>query len=211
MGSRSQALSPADDDALDAHARGGLIVEHYRLDPTRQLWSALGLGSLVMAIGSLVAASALFLSRSDAERPVHARAMRMGVGDGVVRVGQVTEDGAPVRRGSMWWELGLGALGIASICAGGGVAIVRLNRVLREERYLALRTDGAYFQAGDERALVKWEDVATVRWDEPSAAVLFERHDGEPWRRAERYAGIDGPGLAKRAAEVRRKALFGLL
>jgi hypothetical protein len=199
----------ATDEEIDDHADGGVIVEHYRLDPTRQLLKALGVGSLIMAVGSLTVAAALLFPRLDRSRPVgpqvvHAR-------DAVLRTGQVTAEGEPVRNGSMWWELGLGLLGLASIATGGAVAIVGLNRTLRDESYLALRSDGAYFRAGRERSLLRWDEVCAVRWDEDRRAVVFERHEGEPWLRVERFAGIAGPDLAKRASEIRRKALFGLL
>lgn len=207
MTSRVEASSAAE-EGPDDHATGGLIVEHFRVDASRQLLRALGLGSLIMAVGSLVVAGALLAPRLDTERPVYARA---APGDARFRVGQVTADGAPIRTGTEWWELGLGLLGLASIVGGGGIAIVGLNRVLREERFLALRTDGAFFRAGRDRSLIRWEDVAAVRWDDERRELAFDRHDGASWTRAERYAGIDGAELAKRAADVRRKALFGLL
>lgn len=181
---------------------GGLIVEHYRLDASVALGRALGWASLIVTVGSVVMAVAILLPRLDG---THAPP-----GDAVFRGGEVTAEGRPVHR-PVGLELALGALGLACIATGGAVAIVGLRRVLSEESYLALRTDGAYFRCGAERALVRWDDVEEVRWDEDAREVRFERHDGTAWVRAERYAGIEGAELAKRAADVRRKALFGLL
>ncbi len=193
----------------DDHVRGGLIVEHFRLDASRRLVGALLVGSLVMTLGSVCIAGALLFTHGDTERPVHARAMRPM--DGLMRSGQVHADGTPITNDWLAYELLLGALGLGCIVVGGGGAITQLNKVLSEEEYLALRTDGAYFRRGSTRELMKWEHVATVRWDEARAAVVFELQDGDEWLRPERFSGVDGPGLAARAAEIRRKALFGLL
>lgn len=188
----------------EEHREAGLIVEHYRLDASTSMRRALGLASLVVTAGALLMASAIVVSRHDGG------ARATPVRDALFRAGEVTAEGAPVER-PPGLELALGVAGLACIALGGASAIVGLRRVLTDESYLALCTRGAYFRAGAERALVFWEDVEAVRWDAEERAVRFERHDGSAWIRAERYAGIDGPSLAKRAAEVRRKALFGLL
>jgi len=191
-------------DPLD---HGGRIVEHFRVDASRRLVFALGLGSLVMTLGSLAMAAALLFMRVDGEVPLHARAMPLRGAPASGPVLSAPDD--PIELRFSWWEVTFGVLGLASIAGGGGFAIYRLHRVLQEESYLALRTDGAYFCTDAERSLVRWEDVAAVRAE--GHAVVFERHDGDDWVREERFAGVDAAALAKRASEVRRKALFGLL
>lgn len=192
-------------------APGGLIVEHYRLDPTPALRRALGWGSLIVTIGAMVMAAAILIPRFDPDGPVYARAIHTSAADAMFRGGEVSADGTPIHRGSLGWELGLGFFGIACIVAGGATAIIGLRGVLSEESYLALRTDGAYFRTARERSLVRWDEVEGVRWDPATRSVLFERHDGSAWIRTEAFAGIEGKDLAKRAGEVRRKALFGLI
>ncbi len=191
-----EAEAPSEDEL----ARGGLIVEHYRVDASAALGHALGWSSLVRTIGGVV--TFFILPRVGAWVATPSDAM--------FRLGQVTADGTPIER-PLGLELALALIGIVCVAIGGAVAIVGLRRVLTEESYLALRTDGAYFQQGTERGLVRWEDVEAVRWDASARVLRFERHDGSAWTRAERFAGIDGPELAKRASEIRRKALFGLL
>ncbi len=197
--------SPEDDDEP-----GGLIVEHFRLNPTPALRRALGWGSLVVTLGAVVMAAAILIPRLDPGGPVYSRAVRTSA-DAIFWGGQVNVDGTPIRRSTLGWEIGLGLFGLACIVAGGATAIIGLRGVLSEESYLALRTDGAYFRTAEERSLIRWEDVEAVRWDRATRSVLFERHDGSAWIRREAYAGIDGEELAKRAGEVRRKALFGLI
>lgn len=196
------AVADAENDAP-----GGLIVEHYRLDASRALSRVLGVAASIVTLGAFLMAIAILLPRLDARAPLPAASSRAAI----FRVGAVREDGTPIVSNTSEWELGLGILGLLCIAGGAGAAIVGLRRVLTEESYLALRTDGAYFRHARERSLLPWDEVEAVRWDPRSRAVLFVRHDGSEWARGERYAGIEGEALAKRAAEIRRKALFGLL
>lgn len=191
----------------DDDAPGGKIVAYYRLDPSRSLRRALGWGAFIVTLGAFVMALAILLPRIGGEREMHTTTARAAV----FRGSEVTADGTPIVSRTSTWELALGAFGLLCIASGAATAIVGLRRALAEESYLALRTDGAYFRRGDERALILWEEVEEVRWVPDAGALWFVRHDGPPWIRAERFAGIDGPELAKRASEVRRKALFGLL
>jgi hypothetical protein len=205
-------VRPASDVAeYEDDEPGGLIVEHYRLDPTRALGRALGWASAIVTIGGLVMAAAILIPRLDPNGPMASRAVRTTAADAMFRSGEVTVDGTPIERSTLGLELALGFFGIGCIVAGGAAAIIGLRRVLSEESYLALRTDGAYFRTASERSLVRWEDVESVRWDAATRSVLFERHDGTAWIRREAFAGIDGEELAKRAGDVRRKALFGLI
>lgn len=176
------------------------IVEHFRLDASRKLGRALGVGAGLVTIGAIAMASSIYVGRSDPSRSYTVPRLR---GEAV------TADGAPIDDGPSALEVAIGMFGIACIVAGGATAIVGLKPVLAEESYLALTTDGALYRSGEQRSFVPWADIEEVRWD--GAAVQFVRHDGSAWERTERFAGIDGAALAKRASEVRRKALFGLI
>lgn len=191
----------------DDDAPGGVIVAYYRLDPSRSLRRALGWGAFIVTLGAFVMALAILLPRLSGGGEMHTTTARAAV----FRGSQVTADGTPIVSRTSTLELGLGVFGLLCIATGGATAIVGLRRVLTEESYLALRTDGAYFRRGDERALCRWEDVEEVRWMADARALWFIRHEGPPWIRAERFAGVEGAELAKRASEIRRKALFGLL
>lgn len=207
VSTRVRPGAPAVDDENDEP--GGLIVDYFRLDPTRALGRALGIGSLIVTLGGVVMGAAIILPRFDPEGPVYAVHARAG--DGIFTGGEVTADGTPIERDAFGWEIGLGLFGLACIVGGAATAIIGLRGVLSEESYLALRTDGAYFRTAEERSLVRWEEIESVRWDPSEGVVRFVRHDGSTWVRAESFAGIDGEELAKRAGEVRRKALFGLI
>jgi hypothetical protein len=203
--------SAPDADGFERDEPGGAIVEHFRLDPTPALRRALGWGSMIVSVGGIVMAAAILLPRFDPHGPVYVRSVTTTAADALFRGGEVTADGTPVERSTLGWELGLWLLGIGCIVGGAATSILGLRGVLSEESYLALRTDGAYFRSDRERSLVRWEDVESVRWDAATRSVLFERHDGTAWIRREAFAGVDGAELAKRASEIRRKALFGLI
>ncbi|MGE0784609.1 MAG: hypothetical protein AB7S26_02900 [Sandaracinaceae bacterium] len=194
MGGRLEARTRLSEDSVD-HLDGGRIVDHFRVDTSRELFTGLAIGAVLMTLGSFVIGAAL---AADLRAGGHAL--------GLAHEAALTS-GVPGRG-----PLGLAmiGLGLLLIAIGGGGAILRLNRGLRDERYLALRTDGAYLRLGERRELLCWEDTEAVRF-EPGRGVVFTQHDGEEWVVAERFGGLDGPALARRAAEVRRKALFGLL
>lgn len=188
---------------VDRPPSGARIIEHFRLDPSRGLWLALAPASLLVVLGSMLVGGAVVAHRLDADLPP------IGLRRSTTFLARVDVEGRPIDEptGPLWLALA----GIVTVGAGGAVAIAGLRRALSEESYLLLRTDGAYFQHGSERELVAWEDVEAVRFDAERRALVLERHDGSIVERRERFAGIEGDELARRAARVRRKALFGLL
>lgn len=161
-----------------------LIVAYHRVDPTARILRYLGIGAAAMSGGSVVMAGAF------------------------ARLGHASLDFFADQR-VMFLGFVLGAVGLSFMTLGGLYAILNLKRILSEEQYLALRTDGALFRDEAELTLCRWEDVEAIRAE--GDRVIFVRHDGSEWVRAERFADTDAEALARRAAEVRRKALFGLL
>src|SRR5689334_16089050 len=89
---------------------------------------------------------------------------------------------------SRYAEAGRWVLGVAgAICTAGGpiYVIFKLHRALREEAYLALRTDGLLYHRGAERELVAWDAIEKVRWDAEAQVLRLERREGEAWVIAE--------------------------
>ncbi|MCA9608560.1 MAG: hypothetical protein KC619_23315 [Myxococcales bacterium] len=171
------------DEDRDDHLDGGRIVAWYRVDPTPRILRVLALGAAVMTIGSVVMASAF---RELGHSPV---------------------DFADQR--ALWIAFGIGGAGLTTIVSGSLICIFGLRRVLAEERYLALRTDGLYFRDGASREVVPWEDIREVGHE--GEALVLERQDGSRWVRTERFAGVSAEELARRVKDTRGKALFGLL
>lgn len=171
------------------------IVEWFRMDASRRIATFLGVGAAGMVTGSFGIArlvmsaphAALIASRSPTR--------------GVVIWPTATLDPTTVA---------LAVLGFAVLVGGGLVAILGLNRVLSEESYLALRVDGALLVHGDARRLVRWDDVADVRHDPTRDAIVLVREGGDEWAIERRFAGATNGEIVKKAAEVRRRALFGM-
>jgi len=103
-----------------------------------------------------------------------------------------------------------GAFGILVVVGGGLTTLIGLHRMLRDECYIALRVDGALFVRPDGWKLLRWDEVEDVRYDAARNAVVLIGRDGSEWALGDRFAGIDNAQLAKHAATVRRRALFGM-
>ena len=99
---------------------------------------------------------------------------------------------------------------LACLVGGGLTALLGLMRILGEERYLALREDGALMVLDDTERFVSWEDLEAVRWDAARDAVMLVPYGGDAVAVSERFADIGNSELAKRAENIRRRAQFGL-
>jgi len=183
----------------DARAKAPPIVEWYRLDASRRIFTTLMLGASIMLLGSIVSAAGLFGSRGSIPHPMllgHRRAM-------------IIEE--PVGERSPMLELTTGLVALGCLLGGGVTAIVGLKRALAEESYLALRHDGALFVHGETERFVAWDDLEDVRWDSASNALLFIGHDGVPVPLVARFSDVTNEDLAQRVRAVRRRAVHGLL
>src|SRR5690606_29220402 len=78
-----------------------------------------------------------------------------------------------------WPRLLLGTLGGLMVVAGPAVALVGLRRVMGQDDYLALRTDGLQYHVGDEHRLIAWDEVAEISLA-PSGALAVSTKDGGP-------------------------------
>jgi hypothetical protein len=177
------------------------IVEWYRLDASRRIFTTLTLGASIMLVGSIVSAAGLFGSRGSIPHPMlmgHRRAM-------------IGEDALATTERSPMLELTTGLVALGCLLGGGATAIVGLKRALSEERYLALRQDGALFVEEDTERFVAWEDLEDVRWDAATNALLFIGHDGVAVPLVARFADVTNEDLAQRVRSVRRRAVHGLL
>jgi hypothetical protein len=101
--------------------------------------------------------------------------------------------------------------GLLLVAAGASTTIVGMQRLLREEVYLALRTDGLFVQQAGQQALVVWEDLERAHWDESKGELVLERLNAPPIAMGARFAGIGGARLVQRILAIKRKAAMNLL
>jgi hypothetical protein len=103
------------------------------------------------------------------------------------------------------------AMGFALVAGTGIMTAVVLQRILRDDGYLAIRTDGIVVQAAAIETLVPWAELAEARWDEAGHALILARAAGQPLVVGWSFARISGPELVARIEQDRRKAAMGLL
>ncbi len=170
------------------------VLDAYRADVTRKLGRALGLAALLVLGGSMLSGSALVALRMEGVPVTLGRRPATLV---------LLESSAP---SALPWALG--AAGLALVFAGITTAAVGLRRIVAEERYVLLRSDGALFVDGSARRVVKWRNVESVVHED--GQLVFVCHDGSALTIEGEWGGVALPELARRAAQVRRRALFGL-
>lgn len=184
-----------------AHAEAGHVVDGYRLDVSRRLVAALLPGAFAAMLGAVLLLIGIqplaareperFLYRRPTFQPYHPA--------GEVQHYMTPREQTLAFGGAMLLLLSPFVLGFG------------LRRLLVVEDFLVLRTDGLLRQAGTNSELVRWDDVEEVRYDEATDSVRLALRDGGEHVIRDRFTGLDQKELAKRVAEVRRKALFRLL
>jgi len=101
--------------------------------------------------------------------------------------------------------------GIALVAGGAAFTSAGMQRILREDAYVAIRTDGVALRSGGRDATVLWDELERARWDAARAELVLERRDGAAHAVPAPFAGIDGPALAERIEHERRRAALGLM
>ncbi|HEY3821489.1 MAG TPA: hypothetical protein VGL81_30185 [Polyangiaceae bacterium] len=102
-------------------------------------------------------------------------------------------------------------LGVVLVAGGALFTIVGMSHILRDDVYLALRTDGVVLRLAGLETLVLWDELASVRWNAPPGELVLERSAGAPLAVPRRFRGIEGTALAERILQTRRKAAMSLL
>jgi hypothetical protein len=104
--------------------------------------------------------------------------------------------------------------GIAVVAMGGALTMGGMYRILRDDTYLAIRTDGVLLRTaatGDSaEVLVPWDGLTRARWDRDRAVLVLERKEGEALEVATRFAGMAGQPLADRIEQARRRVSLGI-
>jgi hypothetical protein len=102
-------------------------------------------------------------------------------------------------------------LGLALVAGGAGLTLGGMFHILRDDAYLAIRTDGVAFRSTSGETLLAWADLARARWDDRRDELVLERTDGEPLLVARRFARIGGRELAEKVEQARRRESLGML
>jgi hypothetical protein len=98
------------------------------------------------------------------------------------------------------------------LVAGGAIfTMIGMQRILRDETYVALRTDGIALRVAGQETLVGWDELAEARWDAARGEIVLERTDGSLLAVAHRFARATGPELCARIAQTKRRAAMNML
>lgn len=179
-------MSESDDirhtpDTVSAVVTGPLVIEWYRIDVSARVARVLVPSMVLMTLGAGIAVLA---------------------STGRVDLATVLD--------TWQWRVPMTITGLVIIAGAGFRAILGLQRLLAEDACLVVRTDALVFLDGGPRFELLWEDLEETTWDATGGALVLRLRSGEETRLTQRFAGIDGPALAKRLTRVRQRAIFGL-
>jgi hypothetical protein len=103
------------------------------------------------------------------------------------------------------------ALGLVLTAGGAIFTMAAMHRILREDSYLAIRTDGLALQSASFETRIAWVELERVKWDASRSELVLERSGGEEIVFARPFARITGPALAQRIEQMRRRVEMGLV
>jgi hypothetical protein len=103
------------------------------------------------------------------------------------------------------------AVGFVLVAWGALFTVAGMHRILREDAYLAIRTDGLVLQSSSGETHLAWDALDSARWDSAGSALVLERRQGDAIVVARPFARIDGAALAGRIEQARRRAAMGML
>jgi hypothetical protein len=99
---------------------------------------------------------------------------------------------------------------LACALIGPAVAVIGLQRNLREEAFLAARTSGVVYERNGRAVTLPWDTLTKIEYQAPNT-LIFHRQDEDPFSLPESFGTISVEELGKRLEELRRKAAFFLL
>jgi hypothetical protein len=103
------------------------------------------------------------------------------------------------------------AIGLALTAGGAIFTMAAMHRILREDTYLAIRTDGLALQWASLETLIAWAELERVTWDAARNELVIERAGGEAIVFPRPFARITGPALARRIEQMRLRVEMGLV
>jgi hypothetical protein len=103
--------------------------------------------------------------------------------------------------------------GFILITSGALATIFGMGSILRDDSYVALRTDGLAVRRAGRETLVAWGTLVAARWDPARSEVVLERADadGPPIAFAGGFARATGAEVAERIEQTRRRAALNML
>jgi hypothetical protein len=126
----------------------------------------------------------------------------------LVMASMLVMTGATVGAAGLRWGHGLAYVALALVVAGGVTAIAGLWRELREERWLALRTDALVYAHAGTTKRVRWKHVAEAKIEGPMLVLVLR--SGKRIEIKDRFAGTTRASLRDRIEQECRRDALGI-
>jgi hypothetical protein len=103
------------------------------------------------------------------------------------------------------------AVGFVLVAGGAAYTLLGMQRILRNDLVVVLRTDGLAVQVAAEETVVPWDEVEGARWDASRRALVLEYAGREPMVLPGPFARIAGNELAQAILTTKRRIAMNLL
>jgi hypothetical protein len=103
------------------------------------------------------------------------------------------------------------ALGFVLIAGGALYTMLGMQRILRDDLCVALRTDGLMIQSVAGDTLITWDELREASWDAAREELVLQRMQDGPVVLARPFARITGAAMAVQITSIQRKAAMNLL
>jgi hypothetical protein len=133
------------------------------------------------------------------------------IGPPVISLGGIVIAATFLSRASHDLRTEAAAAGFVLVAGGALATALTMQRILRDEVLLSLRTDGVFVQLGSVETFLPWDDVEDAAWDAERGALVLSGKGGQRIVLPQRFSGISGKRLAERVVATRRKAAMNLL
>jgi|GEM_PF-2888927 len=101
-------------------------------------------------------------------------------------------------------------LGGASLVAGPIYLMIKLQRVLSPEIYIAVHRGGILWHRDDDHRFLAWEQIRGIRAREEAPGIVVATDDGAELVIDEEFIDVTSAQLAELLEELLQKALLGL-
>jgi len=119
--------------------------------------------------------------------------------------------GLHLRHGHQAGAEGVIAFGVAFVGVGPISTIIRMQRLLSDEQFLAVLRSGLLYQVNDSATEIAWDDVLAIRCDRERDQVVIDRKTGDSVVVAFGFDGTTASALARHLEHLRIKAGMNLL
>ncbi|HAA55168.1 MAG TPA: hypothetical protein DCE42_10450 [Myxococcales bacterium] len=148
-------------------------------------------------------------------RPSHNKHMlkMWGLAVGVLMVGSTLLGLAfySVHFQGSWLRTWFIILGTLATPAGPLLAIAGTQRLLQDETYLAIRSDGLFYHDEEQSMLIPWQLLEVSITHTPESQLCIDTNGQRSLTLDAPFIDITHEHLAKRIEELQKKALLGVL